>query len=1020
MSAHVHTAASAMPPSASTLLLLATLSNPAVTPHAQHTEALVARDRALAASPASYGQLCVDFARTLAMVNPATLPESEQSKLALANSPALEALQVDPNGWVALRQMAGLLLKNALVAPPPANPDPNTPRDGLGRPAGGYMQLSPECAAEIKHMLLQCLAEGNANIRRVASTTISAASMSSESQRFRVVSLPLASWPQLLPFLLQCIEAGLSAALGPDGDAAAAAALDGALLTLRKMLEDAPRELEEKSGPAFGSLIPLLLKTFRSPDEKAKKEGLRCLNNLIETFPAGLVVHMNDYLGGLSAMAADASWEVRRLVCQAIVTMLSLRTEYLQPHFSAISEFILNATADESEDVALEACEFWLTFASLEEDVCSPDMYGYVQQILPRLMPILLKGMVYSEEKREELMDDNALDESNAADRVQDVAPIFHSSSAKRGGDESDDGGNGDDPDDDNEWNVRKCSAASLDSLANMYGPEHILPPLLPLLQESLSHSDPWVREAGLLALGAIADGCENAMAEHMGQLHPFMMAQLTDAISIPQLKMIAAWCLGRYSNWAVGQVHNGQPDILGKMTEALMGRILDVNRKVQVAICSAFGVLVEVSGDLLTPYLEPVYRTFVQALNLYHTRSLITLFDVMGSMADYLGPIIGEGQLPAIIVPPLQQFWHQAARNNPLDRTIMPLVECLASTALVMGSNYQPWALQTFDGAMSMIERCLMHLSTMDENYFDEEADPIVCASDLLDGLVEGLGANFPALLSSSTRYGEHFLGVLHTLTHHEVAGVRMSAFALFGDLARQAPAVIQPGMNELMSEAIACIDAMFPSVCNNAVWSIGEICVKCENSPQSLQPFAKDIVDALITLLMGNAVNSEGHALVVPGIAENAAATMGRLAKVNAGFVAPDLGRFLLGWCEGMAKIADQAERRDAFQGFIVALRANPQALHQACPHDPSNAIPPILFAVSSWHIPDGAGGELVSGSSYAFSPFPAEEIELRNMLASLLQEIKASLGEAAWHQIEKSLPVNLRRLFRENYGL
>ena len=1019
MSTHAHTTASAVAPSAETLLLLATLSNPAVTPHAQHTEALAARDRALAASPASYGQLCVNFARTLAMVNPATLPESEQSKLAQANSPALQALQVDPNGWVALRQMAGLLLKNALVAPPPANPDPNVARDGLGRPAGGYMQLSPECAAEIKPILLQCLAEGNANIRRVASTTISAASVPSESRRFRVVSLPLESWPELVPFLLQCIEAGLSTSAGPDGDARAGAALDGALLTLRKMLEDAPREFEEKSGPTFGSLIPLLLKTFQSQAEKVKKEGLRCLNNLIETLPAGLVVHMNDYLGGLSAMAADASWEVRRLVCQAIVTMLSLRTEYLQPHFSAISEFILNATSDDSEDVALEACEFWLTFASLEEDVCSPDMYVYIQQILPRLIPVLLKGMVYSEEKREELIDANALDESNAADRVQDVAPIFHSSSAKRGGDESDDEGNGDDPDDDNEWNVRKCSAASLDSLANMYGPEYILPPLLPLLQESLSHSDSWVREAGLLALGAVADGCEDAMAEHMGQLHPFMMAQLTDASSIPQLKMIAAWCLGRYSHWAVGQVHNGQPDILGKMTEALMSRALDANRKVQVAICSAFGVLVEASGDLLTPYLEPVYRTFVQALSLYHTRSLVTLFDVMGSMADYLGPVIGEGQLPTIIVPPLQQFWHQMARNNPLDRTIMPLVECLASTALVMGPNYQPWALQTFDGAMSMIERCLMHLSTMDDNYFDEEADPIVCASDLLDGLVEGLGANFPALLSSSTRYGEHFLGVLHNLTHHEVAGVRMSAFALFGDLARQAPTVIQPGMNELMGEAIACIDAMFPSVCNNAVWSIGEICVKCENNPESLQPFAQDIVDALITLLMGNAVNSEGHALVVPGIAENAAATMGRLAKVNAGFVAPDLGRFLLGWCEGMAKIADQTERRDAFQGFILALRANPQALHQACPHDPSNAIPPVLFAVSSWHIPDDAGGELVSGN-YAFSPFPVEDNELQRALAILLQEIKTSLGEAAWHQVEKSLPVNLRRLFREHYGL
>ena len=110
--------------------------------------------------------------------------------------------------------------------------------------------------------------------RRGVTLAISAASVSSESRRFRVVSLPLESWPELLPFLLQCIEAGLSTSAGTDGDAAAAASLDGDLLTLRKMLEDAPREFEEKSGPAFGSLIPLLLKTFQSPAEKVKKEGL--------------------------------------------------------------------------------------------------------------------------------------------------------------------------------------------------------------------------------------------------------------------------------------------------------------------------------------------------------------------------------------------------------------------------------------------------------------------------------------------------------------------------------------------------------------------------------------------------------------------------------------------------------------------------------------------------------------------------------------------------------------------------
>ena len=49
-----------------------------------------------------------------------------------------------------------------------------------------------------------------------------------------------------------------------------------------------------------------------------------------------------------------------------------------------------------------------------------------------------------------------------------------------------------------------------------------------------------------------------------------------------------------------------------------------------------------------------------------------------------------------------------------------------------------------------------------------------------------------------------------------------------------------------------------------------------------------------------MGNSdpASNGGHITSIPGLAENAAATMGRLAKVSPSFVAVDLGRFLHGW--------------------------------------------------------------------------------------------------------------------------
>ena len=68
----------------------------------------------------------------------------------------------------------------------------------------------------------------------------------------------------------------------------------------------------------------------------------------------------------------------------------------------------------------------------------------------------------------------------------------------------------------------------------------------------------------------------------------------------------------------------------------------------------------------------------------------------------------------------------------------------------MTSGMNFQPYALETFNNAMGMIEAVTLLLVTSGEKIEnDEEADPIVCATDILDGLVEGLGGNFAALVS-------------------------------------------------------------------------------------------------------------------------------------------------------------------------------------------------------------------------------------------------------------------------------
>ena len=1083
-------------PSAQALHLISALSNPEP-PHV-HIQALRVRDEALSASLSSYGELCLQL--TYCLVG------CDNPRLMLSRVHSLESWQQqDPQNfarlvqqqqqqefddalWIPFGQMAALVLKNALIRPPVNETD------------GRSMVLeSGPLAEQIKETLLVALACQHSDLRSVASSVIAVTSVSHKQIQ---PTLHVRNWPQLIPALIRHLQ--------PNEDHTCVQ--EGSLRTLLKMMEDGPTQLDQEE---LDALVPALLRFLNPnlPNESAKVHALKTLSTCmaLPALPSALVLHFGSYLEALSALGTqDPSLEVRKWVCKSLVTMLELRTEYIQAHLDAVARFLLDCTAATgtlaSVELALEACEFWLTFSSLDESVVTPAMMDTIQGLLTQLIPVLLRNMVYQHEQRVEILSRNELDLQTDRNSSEALRPVFHRSRVAHtkqpqptthsmnnnndvddddevddGGYEQDDETGFDDADDDgNEWTLRKCAAASLDALANLYGAEPILPALLPELERGLAqNADPWIQEASILALGAIAEGCFDEMSRHLAQLHPYLMNHLDTtnsnptpaspntndpATNLPQVSCIAAWTLGRYAPWAVQQVQSGtQGHLLAHMTEVFLHRLTtDPNRRVQVAVCSALSQVVEAAGDLLTPYLPHIYRALASVLSpvlLVSGRTLLLVLDLLGNLADCCGPSIAEGNLPSLYVPPILQLWNQLATHDPTDRTLLPLMECLASIAMTSGKNFQPFALECFESAMAIIEAVQLILasnagaSTTGRDHHpiaenEEDADPIICATDLLDGLVEGLGANFPALIASSQRFGgsgnpHHFVSVVHTLCQHDVAGVRMSALALVGDLAHSAPQVLESVLPQLLQQSLLVnMDPIQPTVCNNAVWATGEICVRCQGlQPQPLEPFVPTLMQNLIALLMGNGVvvggslgsgpaNHNGNNSIntttrgcdIPGVVENAATCVGRLAKVNPVFVAPDLSRFLTGWCDGLAKIGDADERRDAFQGFIQVLYTNPQAIAQAAVNVP-DAVACILFAVITWHMPPELPDRsivLLNGGEYSFLPFPPHEVELAASVRGLVHEMKKFVGEEVWHTVQKNLPVNVRRLFREQYQM
>ena len=167
---------------------------------------------------------------------------------------------------------------------------------------------------------------------------------------------------------------------------------------------------------------------------------------------------------------------------------------------------------------------------------------------------------------------------------------------------------------------LRKCSAAALDVLANVFLVE-LLPVLLPILKETLFHAEWEVKESGILALGAIAEGCMSGMVPHLSELVPYLINCLSDKKAL--VRSITCWTLSRYAHWVCQQPHE---QYLKPLMSELLKRILDSNKRVQEAACSAFATLEEEACTELVPYLGFILETLVFAFNKYQHKNLLIL----------------------------------------------------------------------------------------------------------------------------------------------------------------------------------------------------------------------------------------------------------------------------------------------------------------------------------------------------------------------------------------------------------
>ncbi len=104
-----------------------------------------------------------------------------------------------------------------------------------------------------------------------------------------------------------------------------------------------------------------------------------------------------------------------------------------------------------------------------------------------------------------------------------------------------------------------------------------------------------------------------------------------------------------------------------------LLRMVLDNNKRVQEAGCSAFATLEEDAGPELAPYLEPVLRNLVFAFDKYQHKNMLILYDAVGTLADAVGSALQNPTYVEILMPPVLKRWSKLKDD---DEDLVPLLE--------------------------------------------------------------------------------------------------------------------------------------------------------------------------------------------------------------------------------------------------------------------------------------------------------------------------------------------------------
>ena len=819
---------------------------------------------------------------------------------------------LDANAYHAARTAAAIMLKNNVKS--------------------GYKSIPEASRSYVKSTVITGLQDSNAQIRNFVGNVITEV----------VRQGGIMGWPQVLPDLLSMVT--------NENGQASPEAQDGAMGALFKICEDNRRALDHEhpsQGRPLAYLLPKVIELTNSPNARIRSRALSTINVFLnEPISATVRNNIDQILPQIVRLSADTSDDVRRFVCRSFSLLADGMPAVLIPHMEGIVDYTLSQQKDnaQNQELSLDAAEFFFEASS------TASLRDALGPYLSKIVPTLLDCMVYSEDDQLALEGD--AEDADVEDEDKDIKPQFATSKASRsaatgststaqttngqakrvlngyayenddelseGEIEEDEDGLDVDPED--EWNLRKCSAASLDTLASHFGGS-VFDVTLPWLMDNMAHKDWPNREAAVLALGAIGPGCIANVKPHLPRLVPYMLSLLSD--QQPVVRQITCWALSRYAGWASHLDTDGRREFFEPMMDGILQRMLDNNKKVQEGAASAFATLEEAANKELVPYASVIVQQFVKCFGRYKDKNMYILYDCIQTLAEYAGPELAEPELVNILMPALIGRWQKVQDQS---REMFPLLECLAFVATALGTCFTPYAKPFWERCIRIIHQNLEEGASSQPFLDLPDKDFLVTSLDLLSSIIQALDEQYSTELVATAQ--PNMFQILAYCMKDPNNDVRQSAYALLGDCAIYIFPQLQQYLPTLMEIMLHQLDINQTSddpetafrVINNTCWSCGEIAMRQKDG---MAPYVDRLLSKLAIIMFS--IN------VPESLNENAAIALGRLGIGCHQQLAPHLANFAGPFLQHMQKVGWTDEKGHAYKGFAHVVLDNPQAMEQ-----------------------------------------------------------------------------------------